>query len=300
MVALVTPFTRGRVDEHRLKQLVEFHVRHGTSGLVPCGTTGESATLSFDEHERVIELVIQAARGRVNVIAGTGSNNTVEAIQLTKHAAKAGADAALLISPYYNRPTQEGLYRHFKAVADAVNLPQIPYNIPGRTGVNIEPETMARLVRSCRNIVGVKESTGNLDQMSRTVELCGERLILLSGDDTLTLPILAIGGRGAISVTANLAPAENSRLIAAWLGGRWEEARRLHYRLFPLSKALFIETNPIPVKTAMGLLGLIDPELRLPLCSMAPANLAKLEQALKDFGLLRRSRRDRLQGTSDK
>ncbi len=289
MVALVTPFRQGRVDERRLRALVDWHVKSGTSALVPCGTTGESATLSHDEHEQVIELVIQAARGRIPVMAGTGSNNTDEAIRLTRHAQRAGADAALLISPYYNRPTQEGLYRHFKAVANAVDLPLILYNIASRTGVNIEPETFARLI-ACKNIVGVKEASGSLEQMARIVQLCGDRLTLISGDDALTLPVLAIGGTGVISVVANILPRPVAQLVRAFERGRFAEARALHYRLLPITKALFLETNPIPVKTAMGLMGLLEPGVRLPLCPMSPANQEKLTTVLRQYYLLKKHR----------
>ena len=289
MVALVTPFRQGRVDERRLRALVDWHVKSGTSAVVPCGTTGESATLSHDEHEQVIELVIQAARGRIPVMAGSGSNNTDEAIRLTRHAQRAGADAALLISPYYNRPTQEGLYRHFKAVADAVDLPLILYNIASRTGVNIEPDTFARLV-SCKNIVGVKEASGSLEQMARIVQLCGDRLTLISGDDALTLPVLAIGGTGVISVVANILPRPVAQLVRAFERGRLAKARALHYRLLPITRAMFLETNPIPVKTAMGLMGLLEPGLRLPLCPMSPANQEKLVGLLHQYHLLKKNR----------
>ena len=288
LVALVTPFRNGRLDEPALKRLVEFHIQEGTSGLVPCGTTGESATLSYDEHDRVIELVIQAARGRISVMAGTGSNNTKEAIRLTKHAKDAGADAALLISPYYNKPTQRGLYLHFKAVAEAVDLPLVLYNIASRTAVNIEPETLAKLHADCDNIVAVKESSGNLEQMSRILQLTGRRLTLLSGDDGLTLPVLAIGGTGVISVAANLVPRDVAALVAAFSHGRLREAIDWHDKLLPLIKALFLETNPIPVKTAMGLLGMIQPEMRLPLCGMDVANVERLKTALDRYGLYRR------------
>ena len=289
LVALVTPFRQGRVDERRLKSLIEWHIRQGTSGLVPCGTTGESATLSMEEHERVIELTIEAADGRIPVIAGTGSNNTEEAVVLTRHAQKAGADAALLISPYYNRPTQEGLYRHFRAVAEATTLPLVLYNIASRTGVNIEPETFARL-SAIKTIVGVKEASGSLEQMARIKHLCGDRFLLISGDDALTLPVLAIGGTGVISVVANILPKAVADLVRAFEQGRLREARRLHYHLLPITKTLFIETNPIPVKTAMGLMGLIDPELRLPMCPMNPVNQEKLTQMLQEYKLLRGAR----------
>ena len=288
MVALVTPFRAGRVDEAALTKLINWHAAQGTSALVPCGTTGESATLSTEEHERVISVTIQAARGRLPVIAGTGSNNTAEAIELTRYAKRAGADAALLIAPYYNRPTQEGLFQHFQAIAEAVDLPLLPYNIASRTGVNIEPETFARLM-ACKNIVGVKEASGNLEQMSRIKLLCGERFALISGDDALTLPVLAIGGTGVISVVANLVPRDVTDMVAAFQRRDIVTARKLHLQLLPLIKACFIETNPIPVKTALGLLKMIDPELRLPLCPMSAAHLEQLRAALVHYGLLRPS-----------
>ena len=290
MVALVTPFRNGRVDVPRLKGLVDWHVRQGTDGLVPCGTTGESATLSHEEHEQVIEVVIQQARGRIPVIPGTGSNNTAEAIRLTRHAERAGADAALLIAPYYNRPTQEGLYRHFKAIAEAVHLPLILYNIASRTGVNIEPETFARL-SALKNIAGVKEASGSLEQMARIKQLCGDRFALIAGDDALTLPVLAIGGTGVISVVANILPKPVAHMVRAFERGRVAEARALHYHLLAITKAMFLETNPIPVKTAMGLMGLLEPELRLPLCPMTAANHEKLVAVLRQYTLLKRGRR---------
>jgi 4-hydroxy-tetrahydrodipicolinate synthase len=286
IVAIVTPFNNAKVDEKKLRDLVEFHIKNGTSGIVPCGTTGESATLSFIEHDRVIEITIEQVRKRIPVIAGTGSNSTEEAIMLTKHAAKAGADASLQVSPYYNRPTQKGLYEHFKAVAESVDIPIILYNIASRTGVNIEPETIAKLARDCKNIVGVKEASGNLDQMSRIKQLCPQNFDLISGDDSLTLPILSIGGIGIISVVANIVPKDVAGLVAEFEKGNIKKAQEMHYKLFPLIKAIFIETNPIPVKTAMGLLGMCEPDLRLPLCAMLPENLEKLKKALKDYGLL--------------
>lgn len=286
MVALVTPFKGDRLDEEKIKGLVEFHVENGTKAIIPCGTTGESATLSFEEHDRVVELVVKAAAKRIKVIAGSGSNNTKEAIRLTKHAKQVGADAALLISPYYNRPTQQGLYLHFKAIADAVDMPIVLYNIASRTGVNIEPETIAELAK-IKNIVGVKESSGNLDQMSRIVQLCGEQFALISGDDSLTLPIMAIGGTGIISVVANIVPRDVADMVDSFMKGDLRHARKMHYKLLPLVKAIFIETNPIPVKTAMGMMGMIEPGLRLPMCSMKEDNAAKLRKALKDYGLIK-------------
>jgi len=287
IVAIVTPFKKGKVDETKLKELVEFQIQNGTSGIVPCGTTGESPTLSNEEHERVIEICIEAANKRVPVIAGTGSNSTQEAITLTKDAAKAGASGSLQVSPYYNRPTQEGLYRHFKAIADSVDIPIILYNIAGRTGVNIEPETVARLARDCKNIVGVKEASGSVDQASATKSLCPKDFLLLAGDDSLTLPILAVGGKGIISVVANIVPKDVANLCAAFEKGDIKKAQEIHYKLFPLIKAMFCETNPIPVKTSMGLLKRCEPDVRLPLCPISEKNLDRVTKALKDYGLLK-------------
>ncbi len=287
IVAIVTPFSDGKVDEKKLRELIDFQIKNGTSGIVPCGTTGESATLNFEEHEKVIKITIDQVNKRVPVIAGTGSNSTAEAIMLTKEAASAGADASLQVSPYYNRPTQAGLYEHFKAVAQSVNVPIILYNIAGRTGVNIEPETIARLARDCKNIVAVKEASGSLDQMSRIRQLCPKSFDLISGDDSLTLPVLSIGGTGIISVVANIVPGEVAALVSAFEKGDIGKAQQLHYKLLPLIKAVFIETNPIPVKTAMGLLGMCAPDLRLPMCRMSDTNLEKLKNCLKDYGLLK-------------
>ncbi len=287
IVAIVTPFKNGKIDEKKLRDLVDFQITQGSSGIVPCGTTGESATLNFEEHETVIRITIEQVNKRVSVIAGTGSNSTQEAIMLTQKAASAGADASLQVSPYYNRPTQKGLYEHFKAIAQSVKIPIILYNIAGRTGVNIEPETIARLARDCKNIVAVKEASGSLDQMSRIKQLCPQEFGLISGDDALTLPVLSIGGTGIISVVANIVPADMADLVSAFAQGNFKRAQALHYKLLPLIKAVFLETNPIPVKTAMGLLGMCEPDLRLPMCSMADDNLAKLRTALKDYGLLK-------------
>lgn len=285
LVAIVTPFRNGKVDERALGDLIEFQIANGTDGVVPCGTTGESATLTHDEHDRVVAFTVETVRRRVPVIAGTGSNSTEEAIALTKHAKQAGADGALLITPYYNKPTQEGLFRHYKAVAEAVELPLVLYNIPGRTGVNMAPSTVARLV-ACRNVVAIKEGSGSVQQVSDVIQLCGDRMTVLAGDDALTLPTMALGGKGVITVTANIAPKEMAALVDAALAGRWDEARRLHYKLSPLFAALFYETNPIPVKEALGMMGMIDPEMRLPLCPMASDTRDKLTRVLKDCGLL--------------
>lgn len=285
MTAIATPFKNNKLDEKKLKELIEFQIKNGTSGIVPCGTTGESPTLSMAEHERVIEITIEVVNKRIPVIAGTGANSTEEAIILTKHAERAGADASLQVSPYYNRPTQKGLYEHFKAIANSVDIPIILYNIASRTGVNIEPETIAKLANDCKSIVGVKEASGNLDQMSRIKALCGDNFFLISGDDSLTLPLLAIGGCGIISVVSNIVPRDVATLVGEFEKGHIKKAQNMHYKLLPLIKAVFLETNPIPIKTAMGLLGMCEPDLRLPLCPMSPENLEKLKKALRDYGL---------------
>jgi len=287
IVAIVTPFKNDKVDEKKLIELVEFQIKNGTNGIVPCGTTGESPTLNFKEHERVIEICIEAAKKRVPVIAGTGSNSTAEAIELTTHAEKAGADGALLVAPYYNRPTQKGMYLHFKKIAESVKIPLILYNIPGRTGQNIEPQTIAKLAQECKNIVGVKEASGSLDQMMMVKHLCPENFLLISGDDNLTLPIMSIGGVGIISVVANIVPKDVVALVDAFNKGNMKRAQEIHFKLLPLIKAMFIETNPIPVKTAMGLMGLCSGDLRLPLCHMTDDNVQKLKTSLTQYGLLK-------------
>jgi 4-hydroxy-tetrahydrodipicolinate synthase len=285
-VALVTPFKDGEVDEKKLAELVEFHISNGTSTLVPCGTTGESATLSHKEHGRVIEAVIQFARKRVKVLAGAGSNSTREAVALTQHAKSAGADGALHITPYYNKPTQRGLVEHYRAVARAADIPIVLYNVPGRTGVNMLPATVIELSRAEKNIVGVKEASGNLDQASEIVRGADPAFEVISGDDSLTLPIMAVGGRGVISVAANIIPKDVAALCAAALAGNWAEARRLHLKMFDLCKAMFIETSPAPVKTAMGWLELCAPDVRLPLAPLEKPSQDKLEKALRDYGLV--------------
>jgi 4-hydroxy-tetrahydrodipicolinate synthase len=286
-VAMVTPFRNGKVDEAKLRELVEFHVTNGTDGLIPCGTTGESPTLSHDEHHRVVELVIEAARGRIRVVAGTGSYSTSDAIEMTKHAERVGAAGALVVNPYYNKPTQEGLYRHFRAVAESVAIPILVYNIQGRTAINVETDTMARLARDVKNIVGVKEASGSLDQMSQVIAACGPDFSVLSGDDNITLPLLAIGGSGVVSVIANIVPRETADLVHAALDGDWKRARDLHFRLFPLARAAFLETNPIPIKEAMAMAGMLEPEFRLPMCRMSDANREKLRAILKPYGLIK-------------
>ena len=286
-VAMVTPFRNGKVDEAKLRELVEFHIAHGTDGLIPCGTTGESPGLTRDEHRRIVEVVIEAARGRIRVVAGTGSNSTAEAIELTKHAERAGAAGALVVNPYYNKPTQEGLYRHFRAVAESVAIPILVYNIQSRTAVNVETDTLARLVRDVASVAGVKEASGSLDQMSQVIAACGPDFSVLSGDDNITLPLLAIGGSGVVSVIANIVPRETADLVHAALDGDWKRARDLHYRLFPLARAAFLETNPIPIKEAMAMAGMLEPEFRLPMCRMSDANREKLRAILTPYALVK-------------
>lgn len=284
-VALVTPFKDGKVDEEDFRKLVEFQIESGIDGLVPCGTTGEAASFSKEEHRKVIEITVDQACQRVPVIAGAGSNSTEETIRLTRAAKEAGADGALLITPYYNKPSQEGLYRHYKAVAEEVDLPIIFYNIPSRTGVNLLPETVHKLSKM-DNIVGIKEASGNLLQASEIMRLCGSEFLLMSGDDFLLLPILSIGGKGVISVVANIVPKEVLRLCKSFSQGNIKEAMDLHYKLFPLIKAMSIDTNPIPVKTALYLMGKISPEFRLPLCSTSEGNEKILRESLREYGLL--------------
>jgi 4-hydroxy-tetrahydrodipicolinate synthase len=284
--ALITPFRNGQVDEEALRALVEEQVAAGVDGLVPCGSTGESATLSHEEHERVIRIVVEQAKKRVRVIAGTGSNNTREAIRLTQAAKRDGADGALLITPYYNKPTQEGLYQHYAAVARESQFPILLYNIPGRTAVTISPETMIRLAAE-EHIVGVKDATGNLDNANKVMSVIGtETFIYLAGDDAMTLPLAAIGGKGVISAVSNLVPADMVRYTRASVAGDLAAARKEHLKLVPIIDAAFLETNPIPIKTAMAMLGKCTDELRLPLCAMSAGNKAKLRDALVQYGLL--------------
>jgi 4-hydroxy-tetrahydrodipicolinate synthase len=277
--ALVTPFRNGEVDVEALEGMVEFQIQHGVSGLVPCGTTGETPAMSEAEDRVVVETVMRVADGRVPVIAGTGSNSTDMAIKYTKMAEEVGADGSLQVAPYYNKPTQEGLYRHFAAIAESTDLPLVLYNIPGRTGVTISAETMARLAE-IPNVVGVKDSTLSMNMISDVISLCGEEFDVLSGDDPMTLPLIALGGRGVISVASNVAPGAVSDMVRALLEGDWERGRELHYELLPLFRALFAETNPIPVKTAASLLGLCSDEMRLPLVPMEGENLRLLQETL--------------------
>ncbi len=287
IVAIITPFKDGQVDEQGLRNLIEWHIKAGTHCIVPCGTTGESATLSHEEHMRVVEITIDQVRGRVPVIAGTGSNSTEETIMLTKHAKKAGADAALVITPYYNKPSQEGLYQHFMAVAKECKFPMILYNVPGRTGVNMLPQTVARCAKN-RYVIGIKEATGSLKQVSDVIRFCPRNFIVLSGDDFTAFPTLAIGGKGVISVCSNVMPKEMANMMNYFFKGDIEKARKLHFKLFPLFEALFFETNPVPAKTALALMGKIDSdEVRLPLAAMSEANKERLMDVLKSLKLVK-------------
>ena len=285
IVAIVTPFRNGKVDEEKLRELVEFQISGGTDAIVPCGTTGESSTLDYEEHDRVIEIVVQQVNKRVPVIAGTGSNSTAEAIEMSLHAKKLGADGCLLVTPYYNKPTQEGLYRHYMAIADAVAIPQVLYNVPGRTAVNLLPETVARLAEH-KNIVAIKEATGSLQQASEVLALAGDKIDVLSGDDFITFPMMACGAKGVISVTANIMPAEIAALVDSFNSGDLEKARQLHLKTLKINNAMFIESNPVPVKTALGLMGKCSDEVRLPLAPMGDANKEKLASIMKEYGLI--------------
>ncbi|MFZ3058483.1 MAG: 4-hydroxy-tetrahydrodipicolinate synthase [Candidatus Methanoperedens sp.] len=284
--ALITPFTKdNKIDKQGLKQNIGFLIENGVSGIVPCGTTGESATLSIKEHEQVIEIAVECST--VPVVAGTGSNNTTEAIELTRFAKDAGADAALLITPYYNKPNDRGMLAHFKKIANEVDIPMIVYNVPSRTGINLKPEIVAELAKES-NIVGIKEASGNLDQVTRIIEMTqDEDFVVLSGDDGLTLPIMSLGGAGVISVVANVAPKLTVSMVEAFQRGDMDEARRLHLALAPLIRAVFLETNPIPVKKAVELIGLPAGHLRLPLAPMSEDNERKLKAALNDLHLIK-------------
>ncbi len=285
IVAIVTPFKNGKVDEKAFADLIEWHIKEGTSAIVPCGTTGESATLDYDEHHRVIELAIEVVNKRVPVIAGTGANSTDETIMITRKAQKAGADGALLVSPYYNKPTQEGIYRHYRKVAQVVDFPLVLYNVPARTSSNILPETVARLAE-IDTIVAIKEATGNMKQVSDVIRLCGDNIAVLSGDDSTTFSLMMLGGKGVISVVANVIPKAMAEMCSFIHRGLIDDARQAHYALEPLASAMFIETNPIPVKTAVALMGKIEEEFRLPLCEMAPANRDRLKEVLKSHKLI--------------
>jgi len=283
IVALVTPFRDGEVDYDALAALIEFQIANGTNTILPCGTTGESATLSHEEHDRVVEFVLEKVARRVTVIAGSGSNCTREALRLTRHAKDAGADAALLITPYCNKPTQRGLYLHYEHIAKEVDIPIIIYNVPGRTGVSIAPETVASLAK-IPNIVAIKEASGSLEQVSQIISRCD--ITVLSGDDSLTFPIMTLGGKGVVSVVANILPGPVSEMVSSFLEKDIEGARTLHYELYQMSKILFIETNPIPVKAALAMMGKIQEEYRLPLCRMGDENRARLEKIMREYELI--------------
>ena len=286
MVAIVTPFdAQGRFDEETYRRLIEFQIENGTDAIIPCGTTGESATLDYEEHDRVIQVCIEQVNKRVPVIAGTGANATAEAIELSAHAKQMGADGLLLVSPYYNKPSQEGLYAHYKAIHDAVALPQVLYNVPGRTGMNMEAKTTIRLAE-LPNVVAIKEASGNVTQASEIIAAVGDKLDVISGDDFLTLPLMACGATGVISVTANIAPKQVKAMVAAVNAGNWAEAKRLHLELLDLHQAMFIESNPVPVKTSLALMGRIRADVRLPLVGMQPATLEKLTAVLKKHKLI--------------
>ncbi|MCM8822048.1 MAG: 4-hydroxy-tetrahydrodipicolinate synthase [Candidatus Omnitrophica bacterium] len=286
IVAIVTPFKDGRFDRKRFKELIEFQISSGTDAIVPVGCTGEAATLSHEEHKEVIQYTLEIVNKRVPVIAGTGSNSTSEALELTEFAHSAGCDAALIITPYYNKPMPDGLYKHYRTIAENVDMPIILYNVPSRTGISILPETVAKLAE-IKNIVGIKEASGSLDQVSKIISLCRDDFVVLSGDDSLTLPIMSAGGKGVISVAANIMPGDVSRMVRAALSNNWNEAQKMHIKLFDMFKALFIETNPIPVKTCLYLMKKIDLELRMPLTPPSEENLKKLENILKRYGLIK-------------
>ena len=285
LVPLVTPFHHGQFDEARFQQLVEWQIESGSHGLVIAGTSGEPSALSLEEREHVLETAVKHARRRVPVLAGTGTNNHAETLRLTRFAKRIGADAALVVVPYYVRPSQEGLYRYFRTIADEVDIPIVIYNIPGRTAVNMEPATIARLARDCRNIIGVKEANKDFEHVNRVLHLCGRTFLVYSGIELLCFPMLAVGGAGHVSATGNVLPREVAQLYDLAASGRWDAARELHYHLLPMNEALFLETNPVPVKTVLGLMGKIDPEVRLPLAPMSPENLDRLRQVTAAYGL---------------
>ncbi len=282
MVAIVTPFKDGKIDFDTLGKLIDFQIKNGTDAIVPCGTTGESPTLTHQEHDRVVQFAVEKVAGRAQVIAGAGSNSTAEALQLTEHAQEVGADGALVITPYYNKPTQRGLVEHFRTIAEGTDIPLVLYNVPGRTSVELQPETVAEL-SVIKNIVAVKEAGGSVDQVNQILNLCD--ITVLSGDDMLTLPMMAVGAKGVISVAANVVPRQVSQLVHAALEGEWEKARSLHFQLYSLFEAMFLETNPIPVKTALAMMGRIREEFRLPLCGLSPGHRVELEEMLQRYEL---------------
>jgi 4-hydroxy-tetrahydrodipicolinate synthase len=286
MVAIITPFNaEGQFDEEKYRELIEFQLANGTDVIVPCGTTGESTTLSYKEHDQVIKACIEQVNKRVPVLAGTGSNATQEAIEISGHAKQMGADGVLLVAPYYNKPTQEGLYQHYKKIAESVAIPQVLYNVPGRTVINMSAETTIRLAE-LPNVVTIKEASGNLTQISQIIAEAGDKIDVVSGDDFLTFPIMACGGKGVISVTANIMPKEVKTMVAAAQDGRWEDARAIHLKMLAIHKAMFIESSPTPAKTAAALMGKCEPYVRLPLVPLLPKNLEKLKSVMKQYDLI--------------
>ncbi|MFN4227253.1 MAG: 4-hydroxy-tetrahydrodipicolinate synthase [Candidatus Ratteibacteria bacterium] len=286
IVAIVTPIKENKIDYESYKKLIDFQIKNKTNGILVTGCTGEPATLSYEEHKEIIKFTVEYVNKKVPVIAGTGSNNTIEAIELTEYAEKVNADAALLITPYYNKPTQKGLFLHYKEVSKSVSIPLILYNVPSRTGISISPEVVAEL-SEIKNIVGIKEASGSLDQVSKIITLVKkDDFVVLSGDDSLTLPIMAVGGKGVVSVASNIVPLEVSQMVEYALKNDYENARKIHLKLFPIFKILFIETNPIPVKTCLSLMGMINPEWRLPLCGPTDDSIEKIKKTLKEFGLI--------------
>ena len=283
--AIVTPLKNNKVDYDAYEKIIEMQVEAGIDGIVPCGSTGESATLSHQEHDEVIENAVKFAAGRLKIIAGTGSNSTAEAVRLSKHAQDVGCDGVLLVAPYYNKPTQKGLYLHYKEIADSIKIPVVLYNIQGRSAVNIEPKTIAELAKNCSNIVAVKEASGSLDQMSQ-IKLLSPDIDLISGDDALTVPVMSIGGTGVISVLSNILPKVVVDLVKAMATKDYDTARKIHFKWLPLIKAMFMETNPIPVKTAMELMGICSGEMRLPMCKMSDEHIKNLKNILKSYGLI--------------
>jgi len=288
IVAIITPFQKNEeIDSDKLGELISWHIKNKTDAILVCGTTGESATLSHEEHKRVVKIAVEAANGKIPIIAGAGSNSTKEALDLAVYAEKVGASAVLVITPYYNKPTQEGMYQHYKKIASEISLPLIIYNVPGRTGINILPVTVARIYNDCKNVIGIKEASGNLDQITQLMSMVDNKFVLLSGSDEITIPILSVGGAGVVSVVANIAPRQTHNMVNEYLCGHHDKARKIQLELYDLIKALFIETNPIPAKTALGLMGMIDPVLRLPLYKMSEANLDKFKKILKKYELIK-------------
>ncbi len=282
-VAIVTPFKNGKIDEETFRKLVEFHIEQGTEGIVPCGCTGEAATLDMGEQKSLIKLAVETCAGRIPVIAGTGSNSTAEAVDLTVFAAKAGCDGALIITPYYNKPTPEGQYRHYAEIANKADIPIMLYNVPGRTGVSMLPSTIARLSK-VDNIVAIKEAAGSIQQVVDILSLCD--ITVLSGDDSMTLPFMCVGAKGVVSVAANIIPAKIRELVQTFADGEIEKSRNVHYEIIDLCKAMFIETNPIPVKTALNMMGMVECEFRMPLCEMMNDNKVKLEEIIREYRLI--------------